>query len=68
MDQSNATISSGHSSGYGDSFSPEIDLSLAPGQTVYVAYQYLGSPNGPRPYQIDNVKMPNSLQTGYYKW
>ncbi|NLN24195.1 MAG: DUF5017 domain-containing protein [Bacteroidetes bacterium] len=56
----NATISSGHSSGYGDSFTPsgEIDLSAYAGQTVYVAYQYLGSPNGTTTtYQIDNVKI-----------
>ncbi len=56
----NATFSSGHSSGYGDEFTPSgnIDLSAYAGQVVYIAYQYLGASNGTTTtYQIDNISV-----------
>jgi len=56
----NATISTGNTSGYGDSFVPsgDIDLSAYAGQVVYVAYHYVGASNGTTTtYQIDNVSV-----------
>lgn len=56
----NATISTGNSGGYGESFVPSgnIDLSAYAGQVVYVAYQYVGASNGTTTtYQIDNVSV-----------
>jgi hypothetical protein len=54
----NATISTGNSSGYGANFTPsgDVDLSTYAGQTVYIAYRYLGASNGTTTtYQIDNI-------------
>lgn len=56
----NATISTGNSGGYGDSFisSGDVDLSAYAGQVVYIAYQYVGASNGvTTTYQIDNVSV-----------
>jgi hypothetical protein len=56
----NATISTGNDSGYGDEFTPsgDVDLSAYAGQTVYIAYQYVGSSNGvTTTYQVDNVSV-----------
>ncbi|SHI83893.1 protein of unknown function [Mesonia phycicola] len=52
--------SSGNSSGYADNFVPsgDIDLSAYAGQTVYIAFKYLGGdPNTTTTYQIDNVSL-----------
>lgn len=56
----NATLSSGHASGYGDSFvsSGDIDLSAYAGQTIYIAFQYVGASNGvTTTYQVDNISI-----------
>ena len=56
----NATFSSGHANGYGDTFvsSGDIDLSAYAGQVVYIAFQYVGSTNGvTSTYQIDNISI-----------
>ncbi|WP_338732504.1 DUF5689 domain-containing protein [Mangrovimonas cancribranchiae] len=52
--------STGNSGGYGDSFvnSGDIDLSAYAGQTVYIAFQYVGADGGvTTTYQIDNVEV-----------
>ena len=54
------TYSTGNTSGYADSFVPsgDIDLSAYAGQTVYVAFQYLGASDGvTSTYQIDNISL-----------
>lgn len=56
----NATISTGHDSGYGPNFTPsgDIDLSAYAGQVVYIAYQYLGASDGiTTTYQIDTISV-----------
>lgn len=56
----NATISTGHTTGYGSSFTPSgnVDLSAYAGQVVYIAYRYLGASNGiTTTYQIDNISV-----------
>lgn len=56
----NATISTGHTNGYGSEFtsSGDVDLSAYAGQVVYIAYQYLGASNGTTTtYQIDNISV-----------
>ncbi len=54
----NATISSGHTNGFGSVFTPSgpIDLSSYAGEIVYIAFQYVGASNGTTTtYQIDNI-------------
>lgn len=56
----NAVISRGHTTGYGTQFtaSGDIDLSDYAGQTVYIAFQYLGASNDiTTTYQIDNISV-----------
>lgn len=56
----NATISTGHTAGYGEEFTPsgDIDLSAYSGQVVHIAYQYLGASNRINTtYQIDNISV-----------
>ena len=56
----NATISTGNTNGYANTFVPsgDINLSAYAGQIVYIAYQYLGASNGTTTtYQIDNVSV-----------
>lgn len=54
------TLSSGNTNGYADNFtnSGAIDLSDYTGETVYIGFEYNGSPNGvTTTYQIDNVSL-----------
>ncbi len=56
----NPIISSGHTTGFGENFTPsgEIDLSEHAGQVIYIAYRYLGASNGiSTTYQIDNISV-----------
>lgn len=56
----NATLSSGHTDGYGDEFIPSGDLNLSAyaGQIVYIGYQYVGASDGvTSTYQIDNISV-----------
>ncbi len=53
-----AVIATGNTSNYGSDFTPsgEVDLSAYAGQTVYIAYQYLGASTGINTrYQIDTI-------------
>lgn len=56
----NATIATGTSSGYAANFTPsgDIDLSSYIGQSVAIAFQYIGADGGTTTtYQIDNVAL-----------
>ncbi|WP_310993001.1 DUF5689 domain-containing protein [Aequorivita marina] len=57
----NAIISTGHTDGYGPefTFSGPINLSAYVGETVHIAFQYLGSSSGGTntTYQIDNISV-----------
>ena len=54
------TYSSGNTGGYAENFVPsgDIDLSAYAGETVYVAFQYLGASDGvTSTYQIDDISL-----------